>query len=125
LRHIGNDDPKVRKTFAKLAKAISSSFFSLSDTLSLDDRELSVAPTLQERERAARDKRLEISVDDVAADIRQRVDELAREYEGIRSSMRPSTTRTAAMESVVTKMRAIGLLAYPIRGQLALSDSPG
>jgi hypothetical protein len=60
-----------------------------------------------------------------AALVRQQVESLAREYEDIRSSMPSGDDRTRRMEVLMSKMRAIGRAAFPIRYELTQSPSPG
>jgi hypothetical protein len=60
-----------------------------------------------------------------AALVRQQVESLAKEYEDIRSSMPSGDARTRRMEVVMSKMRAIGRAAFPMRYELIQSPSPG
>lgn len=50
---------------------------------------------------------------------------LAREYETTRASMPPGDQRTRRMEVIVTKMRTLGLAAYPYVSEFSRSSSPG
>jgi hypothetical protein len=84
---------------------------------------LSTAPTAGEQERAIQVERLASNAD--LALVRRQVDELASEYERVRSSMPPGNARTRRMEVVVSKMRPIGRAAYPLRHELSSSSSPG
>jgi hypothetical protein len=84
---------------------------------------LSAAPTEGELSRATVVERI-LSKTDLGI-VKQQTDELAAEYERIRSSMLPGDARTRRMEVVVSKMRTLGLAAYPLRYELASSPSPG
>jgi hypothetical protein len=81
------------------------------------------APTQGELSRATVVERI-ISKADLSV-IERNVNELAVEYERIRGSMLPGDKRTRRMEVVVSKMRTLGLAAYPLRYELANSPSPG
>jgi hypothetical protein len=51
--------------------------------------------------------------------------DLAREYERTRASMSPGDARTRRMEVCVTKMRTLGLAAYPYLPEFSRSTAPG
>jgi hypothetical protein len=57
--------------------------------------------------------------------VRQQIVALAQEYEHVRASMDSGHPRTLKMEAVVSKMRTVALLGYPLLGELATSLSPG
>lgn len=57
--------------------------------------------------------------------VREQMLDLAREYERTRASMSPGDERTRRMEVVVTKMRTLGLAAYPYLSEFVRSPSPG
>jgi hypothetical protein len=84
---------------------------------------LSQAPTPGEVARSIIVEKLTQSSD--LALVRQQVDELALEYERIRSSMPSGDTRTRRMEVVVAQMRTLGRAVYAFRHELAASPSPG
>lgn len=81
------------------------------------------APTPGELKRAIEVERLTGELD--ISVVRKHVDELAAEYERVRTSMSPGDPRTRAMEVVMSKMRTFGRAAYPLRYELAASPSPG
>jgi hypothetical protein len=83
----------------------------------------SQGPTPNEIQRANQVEALTSKTD--LSFIRQQVQDLATEYEKVRSSMRSSDARTRAMEIVVSKMRTIAKAAYPLRYELTTSASPG
>src|SRR5260370_27222604 len=56
---------------------------------------------------------------------RQQLVDLASEYERTRASMAPGDARTRKMELIVTKMRTLGLAAYPYLGEFSRSTSAG
>jgi hypothetical protein len=58
--------------------------------------------------------------------VRSRLLEFAREYEAVRSNMKPGPNRTRAMNAIVAKMRTLGLAAKPLLDEFATAaDSPG
>lgn len=81
------------------------------------------APSEHEIGAAKRVARLALQVDDRG--LRKQVDELAREYETTRASMRPGPERTSRMQVVVNKMKTLGLGVDALLPELVASDSPG
>lgn len=57
--------------------------------------------------------------------VRQKVWELAQEYEQTRSSQPPGDARTRQLEIVVTKMRTLAIAALPLLPELTSSLTPG
>ncbi len=57
--------------------------------------------------------------------VRHQVRSYARLYERTRQRMRASRDRTARMEQIVEKMRALATASYPLLDELANSPSPG
>ncbi len=57
--------------------------------------------------------------------IRDRIVELARNYESLRAAMSAGDDRTRKMEVIVTQMRTLGLAAYSMLPDLTKSDRPG
>jgi len=83
-----------------------------------------VEVTPSEIEAATRVGRMTESSD--LSTIRARMLEFAREYEATRSNMKPSPTRTRAMNAIVAKMRTLGIAATPLLRELAYDNtSPG
>jgi hypothetical protein len=107
---------------AELSRKISSEL-EVSEQEARSQSGLSRAPTQGELSRATVVERI-LSKADLGI-VRQQIDELAAEYERVRSSMSPGDGRTRRMEVVVSKMRTLGRVAYPLRHELASSPSPG
>jgi hypothetical protein len=85
---------------------------------------LAVEVTPNELEAATRVGRMAESLD--LSTIRARMLEFAREYEATRSSMKPGSARTRAMNAIVAKMRTLGIAATPLLRDLAYDKtSPG
>jgi len=83
-----------------------------------------VEVTPNEIEAATRVGRMAESSD--LSTIRARMLEVAREYEATRSSMKPGSARTRAMNAIVAKIRTLGLAATPLLRELAYDNaSPG
>lgn len=57
--------------------------------------------------------------------VRQQALDLARQYEQIRATMPSGDSRTRKMEIVMTQMKALAPVIYPLLPELAKSDSPG
>ena len=81
------------------------------------------APSEREIGVAKRVARLALQVDDRG--LRKQVDELAREYETTRASMRAGQERTSRMQVVVNKMKTLGLGVDALLPELVASESPG
>ncbi len=57
--------------------------------------------------------------------IRQRMLDLAMEYRSTRGAMPSGHARTKALTVVMSQMRTLGQVAFPLRGELAFSSDPG
>lgn len=57
--------------------------------------------------------------------VRRQLRTYARQYERIRLRTRASNERTARMESLFQKMRALAVASYPLLGELVASPLPG
>lgn len=79
-------------------------------------------PTPRQLERAAEVKEIAGNSRELVLD---QVEQLAREYENTRSAMKPGDRRTRRLEIITSKMRTIGLAAFPFRYEIAASPSPG
>jgi hypothetical protein len=57
--------------------------------------------------------------------VKVQIQDLAREYQRRRDSMRASPGRTEEMETIVTQMRTLAPTAFPLLDVLSRSDKPG
>jgi hypothetical protein len=57
--------------------------------------------------------------------IKRQIDELANKYRNLRAGMPSGPERTREMEVVMTSMRTLAPLAYPLLDDLSKSDEPG
>ena len=84
---------------------------------------LSAAPSQGELARSEEIAKALANADVVT--IARQAEELAAEYERVRSSMFPGDPRTRKMEMVVAKMRTFARVFYPLRQEFAASVTPG
>lgn len=80
-------------------------------------------PTLSELKTA--EKVADIASQGDLTSIKQKLVDLAKEYERIRTVMLPGDTRTRQMEIVITKMRTLSIAGYSLISEFAQSQSPG
>jgi hypothetical protein len=80
-------------------------------------------PSTSQVEAAERVGRMALDVD--APVVRSQVEDLAREYERTRSSMRAGTERTRRLDDIVRRMRTLGMAARFLLPELTKSTSPG
>jgi len=80
---------------------------------------------VSDNERAAAQDVAQLAKSENLEQRRERVVELAREYDSVRASMTASDERTRRLEVVASKMRALSLACYDLLPVLAASPSAG
>ncbi|WP_125932204.1 hypothetical protein [Thiosocius teredinicola] len=108
----GGVEAKLRKRVEKESEAVLEEKFN--DKIEVSERQLIAAESVR---RASLEG-------DISA-VRNQIYDISREYERVRSSMSSGDARTRRMEIVMTKMRTLGLAAFPLLDELKESTSPG